>query len=342
LDLLETEKTRVATAMGLDGAIFPEQVSWYGLCATVDHGWTNTTGLPVPQIKYLFSNQLEVCLMMLEYCRFTGTSAAGYLDFIDHTLRFYDAFYPDNEDGAMVIWPANALETYHPVRDPADAVAGLTTVLERLAGLPDALVGAERRARWNRLHLRLPGLPTRVVHGQSVLAAARTSSPIHNCELPQLYSVFPYERFGLGKPDLQTAIDTARYTVETEAQLSHQSWQNLGIAYARLGLRAEAFEYLKRKLADGPHRFPAFWGPGHDWTPDHNWGGSGLIQLQEMLMQTSGSKILLFPCWDRNIDVDLRLHAPLNTVVDASLKNGQVVRLQVTPVERLADVEVVL
>ncbi len=38
-----------------------------------------------------------------------------------------------------------------------------------------------------------------------------------------------------------------------------------------------------------------FWGPGYDWTPDHNWGGSGMIGLQEMLLQTNGNLILLFP-----------------------------------------------
>jgi len=328
--------------MGAEGAIFPEQVNWYGLCATVDHGWTNTTGLPVPQIKYLFSNQLEVGLIMLEHCRFTGANVAPYLDFCDQTLRFYNDFYRENEEGKMVLEPSNALETYHPVRDPADAIAGLEALLERLLALPEEVVGAKRQQRWAALQARLPALPTRVVYGRTVLAAARTTSPIHNCELPQLYPVFPYGRFGLEKPGLQMAIDTALYTVETEQQLSHISWQNAGIAYARLGMKAQTFEFLKRKLADGPHRFPAFWGPGHDWTPDHNWGGSGLIQLQEMLLQTPGRQILLFPCWDANLDVDFKLHAPFGTVVDVSLRNGSVVRLVVDPPERLADVQVLL
>ena len=48
-------------------------------------------------------------------------------------------------------------------------------------------------------------------------------------------------------------------------------------------------------MADGPFRFPAFWGPGYDWAPDHNWGGSGMIGLQEMLLQAVGEKIHLFP-----------------------------------------------
>jgi hypothetical protein len=31
-------------------------------------------------------------------------------------------------------------------------------------------------------------------------------------------------------------------------------------------------------------RFPAFFGPGHDWMSDHKWGGSGMVSMQEMLL----------------------------------------------------------
>ena len=61
-----------------------------------------------------------------------------------------------------------------------------------------------------------------------------------------------------------------------------------------LGLTEEAKKLSLAKLSNGPHRFPAFWGPGYDWTPNHNWGGSGMIGLQEMLLQTNGEQILLF------------------------------------------------
>ena len=61
-----------------------------------------------------------------------------------------------------------------------------------------------------------------------------------------------------------------------------------------LGLTDEAVRLSALKLADGPFRFPAFWGPGYDWAPDHNWGGSGMIGLQEMLLQAVGEKIHLF------------------------------------------------
>ena len=93
----------------------------------------------------------------------------------------------------------------------------------------------------------------------------------------------------------------------------------------------EAADYNTRKLQDSDRRFPTFWGPGHDWVPDHNWGGSGMIGLQEMLMQTIGDEILLFPAWPKEWDVDFKLHAPGNTIVECTLENGEITALRVTP-----------
>ena len=71
----------------------------------------------------------------------------------------------------------------------------------------------------------------------------------------------------------------------------------------------DARKLIIKKLDDGPYRFPAFWPPLIDWAPDHNWGGMGMIGLQEMLMQTVGDQILLLPAWPKTWDVDFKLHA---------------------------------
>ena len=85
---------------------------------------------------------------------------------------------------------------------------------------------------------------------------------------------------------------------------------------ACLGLTDEAVALNQRKLYNGPHRFPAFWGPGYDWTPDHNWGGSGMIGLQEMLMQEDAQgNIIRYPAWPKNRKVHFRLHASGGRVV---------------------------
>ena len=95
---------------------------------------------------------------------------------------------------------------------------------------------------------------------------------------------------------------------------------------------------MTKKLQDGPHRFPAFWGPGFDWSPDHNWGGSGMIALQEMLLQEVGDKLYVFPAWPRKWDVRFKLHASGNTTVEAELRDGQVKIINITPATRRKDI----
>ena len=116
------------------------------------------------------------------------------------------------------------------------------------------------------------------------------------------------------------------------------SWHQDGIFYARMGMVREAYEYNLKKLGNSPRRFPTFWGPGHDWVPDHNWGGSGMIGLQEMLLQTVGQKIYILPCWPADKDVRFKLHAPDKTVVEVEFAAGKVRKLSVTPRSRRKDI----
>lgn len=117
-----------------------------------------------------------------------------------------------------------------------------------------------------------------------------------------------------------------------------QSWHQDGIFFARMGMTEEAADYNTKKLQDSERRFPTFWGPGHDWVPDHNHGGSGMIGLQEMLMQTIGDQIVLFPAWPKEWDVDFKLHAPGNTIIDCCFSGGEIKKLKVTPASRLKDI----
>ncbi len=63
-----------------------------------------------------------------------------------------------------------------------------------------------------------------------------------------------------------------------------------------------------------------------------------MIGLQEMLMQTIGEQILLFPAWPKDWDVDFKLHAPNKTTVEGKLKNGELMELRVFPENRKKDV----
>ena len=66
-----------------------------------------------------------------------------------------------------------------------------------------------------------------------------------------------------------------------------------------------------------------------------------MIGLQEMLMQCFGNEILLFPAWPKTWDVNFKLHAPKNTIVEGIFKDGKIEELKVFPESRRADVRIV-
>jgi hypothetical protein len=72
--------------------------------------------------------------------------------------------------------------------------------------------------------------------------------------------------------------------------------------------------------------------------PDVDHGGSGMIGLQEMLMQTDGDQIRLLPAWPKDWDVDFKLHAPKQTTVEVSVRDGKILDIKVTPDIRRKDV----
>ena len=137
---------------------------------------------------------------------------------------------------------------------------------------------------------------------------------------------------------METALNTWKYDPFVKQTEGHESWRQHLIWAACLGLTDDAVRLLKLKLGDGPTRFPAFWGPGIDWIPDHNWGGSGMIGLQEMLVQEADGKILLFPAWPKEWDVHFKLHLSQETVIEVELKDGQPRVIEITPASRIDDV----
>jgi len=69
-------------------------------------------------------------------------------------------------------------------------------------------------------------------------------------------------------------------------------------ASRRSGIDGDAKKAATAEFTDyGDERFAWFWKAGHDWIPDFDNGGSGMITLQLMLMQCDGKRIQLLPAW---------------------------------------------
>ncbi|MEI6948131.1 DUF5703 domain-containing protein [Paraflavisolibacter sp. H34] len=312
----------------------------------VDYGF-----LTNPWVMDHYDGQLEFAKMVLDYQQYSGADISPYLTFIEESVRFFDEHYqywskklngyPLDAHGKLILYPGTALETYKYATNATSTIAGLESVLNGLMELPGRYGTAAQRAYWKGLLDRLPQISTRELNGHTVIAPAQAwDGKVVNTEFPQLYPVFPYHMYGVGKPGLQLAQDTWHFGADSKSQYAIESWHPDPIYAADLGLTDEAQKLTIRKLGNAPFRFPTFWGPGLDWAPDHNWGGSGIIALQEMMLQTNGRKIYLMPAWPKDWNADVKLHAPYNTTIEASIKDGKVVSLKVTPEARRKDVVV--
>jgi len=210
-----------------------------------------------------------------------------------------------------------------------------------LLELPDSYVLSEQKSCWQRLLNDVPELPSGFKSGLQVLFPADTFSLLSNVENPELYAVFPYRLFGVGKQDLQLARNT--YAVRDNRQT--ECWSQNDTQGALLGLTDEAREIVCKRASANQYstsRFPAFWNKNNDWNPDVDSGGNLQLTLQYMLVQTDGNRILLFPAWPKDWNADFKLHAPGNTTVECVLKDGTIEKLVVTPASRLKDVEIML
>lgn len=330
---LVNAKKRTKHCFGCEGAVFPEQMGTYGLSNNEDNGWDNTTGWPAKQhIRYLFTNSLEISQMMIKYHLYTGESIAEYKEFIHSILEFYNDFYCKNDyRGKMILYPAGCMETYADAKNPVDAVSGLLCVLKLLLSLDQPYITAEDKVWYETLIKRIPDIQFKVENGKEIIAYADSKGILSNCELPETYPIFPFDEFGLDREKLEIAKNTIDIAQRTEEQKSHVSWHTTGVEYTRCGMVPEATDFLKKKMGNGSHRFPAFWGPGHDWTPDFNWGGSGCLQLQEMLVQEYAGNIYLLPCWPENQPVSFKLYCEGNGTIECEYDGKEITKLVTVP-----------
>ncbi|QJD97304.1 hypothetical protein HH214_16220 [Mucilaginibacter robiniae] len=334
------------------GACFTEQVENFGLPNIAEYGLKRPADFDKgveynAWLEYEWDTVLEFCLMMLDTERYTGKDISIYVPFIESCLTFFNEHYQylahlrSNKtldgNGHLVLYPGAGGETYKMAYNSSSTIAALQTVLTRLLELSNQYLSAEHRKEWETMLKRIPPIPFRSFDGHQTIAPAQVWERVNNVETMQLYPVFPWGVYGLGKPNLDIALNTWKYDTLAIKFRSGSGWKQDNIFAARLGFTDEAAQLTSFKLKDSGRRFPAFWGPGFDWTPDHNWGGSGMIGLQEMLLQTDGKKIYLLPSWPKAWNVHFKLHAPYNTTIEATVRNGKLENLQVWPEERKKD-----
>ncbi len=348
LNIYKNAEERSRLYWNHEGACLTEQIENYGLPCYPEYGTKRPLSFDPGMernawLEYEWDTCLEFCMMALEAHRYNGMDITKYLPMIRSCLTFFDEHYQylANQRGAkkfdgngkLVLYPGSGGETYKGAYNSTSTIAALRTVAEAMIAYAIEKKDSSLFTLHSSLLERLPDITIR----DGMIAPALHYERVQNTESTQLYPVFPWRMYGVGRPNLDIARNTYLNDTLAVKFRSHVGWKQDAIWAACLGLTDEAKRLVTQKLADGPHRFPAFWGPGFDWTPDHNWGGSGMIALQEMLLQEVGDKLYVFPTWPKEWDVRFKLQASRQTTVEAEMKGGQII-VTVTPKERQHDV----
>ena len=322
-----------------DAASFQETMHFWGMPTNRDYGWGHAGPEPGSAcIHRYWSGGIELTAYMLDRYDFTQDEAFArdtLVPLAEPIIAFFDQYWPKRDSAGKILFdPAQSTECMPNTVNPMPDIAGLRCILPRLLALPQTLTTEAQRTRWTRILQELPPLPVAVVDGVKLLRPSSQSGAGNNGEHPELYAVFPYRLFGVGKPDL----DLARVTYEKRSDRNNYGWCHDSIQAACLGLGDEAGRQVAlRARSHRAYRFPAMW-LGFDWIPDQNHGCNILTTLQTMLLQSDGQKIYVLPAWPRKWDVLFKLHAPYNTTVEVKFKAGKLEKLTVTPESRRKDV----
>lgn len=317
LRMLPNAVGRTKYNWNIEGASFTEQIENFGLPNPAEFG-KHKEGMDYgleknKWLEYLWDTSLEFCQMILLAQKYDGMDITPYEDLIHQCIIFFNNYYKTDSIGKLIIYPGSGAETFKLAHNPSSTIAALKTVLETWGKHQEILD-------------RIPEIPLRTIDGDTCIAPAISWARVQNVETPQLYPVFPWRIYGLGRPHLNIAHNTYFKDQHALEMRSSKGWKQDNIWAACLGLEEEAVKLNKEKMKNGPFRFPAFFDKGFDWAPDINRGGAGMIGIQEMLLQeTADGELLLFPCWPKQWNCKFRLHATGQRIVEAEIKNGKIV-----------------
>lgn len=316
-----------------EGAFFPETMTFWGSYLEYNYGWDNHPAEDpsgnlrrdpdlrghLPQNQYIrrhFSGSLEVVFLAVLFYRFTGDD-----DFLTDTalplahavLQFYDQHFP-RRNGRMHIHPAQVIEQWWRAENPLPEIAGLRACVRALLGLPPEMIGTPLRSLCQRLQKELPEIPTRAgADGRYFSPAEVWDAKPRNQENPELYAVFPY----LHCPPGTEAAEIGRRSFKARTYTHDIGWAQDGMQAALLGLTEAARDsVIQRLTTPSPYaRFPGFWGPGWDWIPDQDQGGSAAHALQLMALQAYENTVFPLPAWPGEWQADVRLHGPYRSCI---------------------------
>ena len=324
LDMMPISMARCQHYFGHPGMLIPETVSHFGLYANGNYGFVcddgvrrcdlgksaiTKNGAANRYMRYHFNGMLELSYMMLKYLKLSddNTRRMRIFSFVEQALLFFDRHF-DKIDEKLLITPVASLETWQVCANDLPDIAGLMAIVNELSLIDELPSGL--KSVYDSIKSALPELPMKNTEEGELLLPCETiiDKATRNVENPELYAVFPFDLFGVGKPN----IEIARLTYQKRLFRHDGGWSQDPIDAALLGLTEEAVRHVVRQSAmkDPRALFPAFWGPNFDETPDQDHGSVTALTLILMLLNTDGESFEAFPSWPEKWNVRFRL--PIN------------------------------
>lgn len=339
-------KARAKFYYNADGVYFPETMTIFGTYANGDYGWNRqgkkTNEVLSPWWRYAYQQGLELVTLMIDYYDYTLDKKflnQKLIPIAREVLLYFDTRFKRDENGKLIISPTQAVETYwYGVTNDTPTVAGLHSVVDRLDKIRELLL-PDVRELITKMKNSLPEIPVATDKNVSFILPAKNFEPKRsNIENPELYAIWPFRLFTVGKENVEIGQETYNRRFEK----SMIGWSYDGQCAAILGLTDEAKKQLLFKVRNSNKnfRFPAMWGPNYDWLPDQDHGSSIMLTLQNMLIFDDGKKIHLFPAFPKKWSVNFKLRATKNTTVECEYRNGKINKLKVTPASRRNDIVV--
>ena len=352
------------------GAFYEETCTQFGMYNEGDWG----CGHPAPApdgassntyIRFHWTGGLELALLVLDYYDATS-DATGFEKYFPMAVAVVEAFrqrFPNTNSttGKIDFFPAQALETYQcptptsrdgcPTNPSAD-IGGLMSVLPRMIALPSSLafITAAQRTTWAKHLAALPALSLDTADPKKGAYSIDKLAPIQNgpwknqdrrnSENTELYIAHPFRVYGYSKPGLELA----QQTYMERSSPCNDGWCQDIIQAAMLNLTDEAAKQLAGRASGGEakgFRFPGFAAHDQDYEPSLDNYGFMRTGLDYMLMAPLDDvkrRMVLFPTWPvERWNIRFKMHAPMDTTVEASCQGGKLEYLIVTPAWRKPD-----
>ena len=233
--MLKNAELRTQVYWQHNGACFCEQIENYGLPNPAEYGFKRPEwfdkGLEYNAwLEYEWDTILEFCQMILETKNYANADITPYLPLIESSLTFFDEHYRQlasrrgrkalDGNGHLVLFPGSACETYKMTNNASSTIAALKTVLENY-GKKDEMLKTIPPIPLRYIEIKDSLNPTASPELKQTISPAVSWERINNVETPQLYPVFPWRIYGVGKENLELARNTYFYDPEAIRFRSH-------------------------------------------------------------------------------------------------------------------------